>query len=67
MSTKEIKQTKSYTKGQITKSLAPYTLIIVMVVAGLGLAGGWFMRSDFDNTIRTEVSTQYEQLKKAGK
>lgn len=59
--TKEVKIKKQYTAKQIAKALAPYQLIIVMVAVLAGATLGWTMRSDFDNTIREQVTAQVQE------
>ena len=62
----EVQKTQ-LTKLKVAKALAPYTVLLVLVAVAAGVMAGWFMRSDFDNTIRTEVVNQYSELTKAPK
>jgi hypothetical protein len=48
----------TYTKKQIVKGLAPYAFIALMLVSGSSLITGWFMRSNFESTVKAEISQQ---------
>ena len=54
---------KTFTIKQIVKGLAPYMVIVIMITVFAGTVFGWTIRSDFDETVRSAVTTQVEQLK----
>lgn len=60
---KEQKPEKTYSRKVIAKALFPYIIIYTIIVIAGGVVIGWTLRSDFENTVRSEVRTQVKALK----
>ena len=59
---KEPKVVKNYTRKEVFFKVLPWGIIFTAIVAFSGLASGWTLRSDFDATIKAEVTTQVQSL-----
>jgi NADH:ubiquinone oxidoreductase subunit 5 (subunit L)/multisubunit Na+/H+ antiporter MnhA subunit len=61
MTKSTFKEPKSPKTVQV-KMLVPYSIIIFLALVAGSLIAGWFIRSDFDSTIRSQVTSQVQEL-----
>jgi len=52
------KEIKLYSRKDMFFKVLPWAIIFTVIIAFAGLASGWTLRSNFDETIRNEVKTQ---------